>query len=75
MFMTFLLSALVHELLMFCLFKKFRGYLFIMQLLQLPLAALSRTKLLKEQRVLGNVMFWFGIFLGPSILTSLYLVI
>jgi sterol O-acyltransferase len=73
-FVTFLLSACVHELLMLCLFKKVRGYLFAMQLLQLPLASLSRTKLLKGRKVLGNLVFWFGLFVGPSIVTSLYLI-
>ena len=74
-FMTFLLSALVHELIMFCMFKKLRGYLFTMQLLQMPLVAMSRTKWLRGRNVLGNVVFWIGLFVGPSFLTSLYLVI
>ncbi|KAF2274794.1 MBOAT-domain-containing protein [Westerdykella ornata] len=74
-FVTFLLSAVVHELLMFCLFKKVRGYLFAMQLAQLPLAALSRTRLLKGRDTLGNVIFWLGLFIGPSVLTALYLVV
>ncbi|KAK5006831.1 hypothetical protein LTR28_006028 [Elasticomyces elasticus] len=55
---------------MACLFKKVRGYLFAMQLLQLPLVTLSRTKLLKGKNLLGNVVFWIGLFVGPSILTS-----
>ncbi|KAI9668439.1 MAG: acyl-CoA/sterol acyltransferase [Alyxoria varia] len=74
-FATFFLSACVHELLMFCLFKKVRGYLFAMQILQVPLVALSRTSLLKGRRVLGNVVFWVGLFVGPSFLSSLYLVV
>lgn len=74
-FITFLLSAVVHELLMFCLFKKVRGYLFVLQLAQIPLAALSRTRLLKGRDTLGNVLFWFGLFIGPSVLTGLYLVV
>lgn len=74
-FITFLLSALVHELVMACLFKKVRGYLFTMQLLQMPLVTLSRTKLMKGRTVLGNVVFWVGLFVGPSFLTSLYLII
>lgn len=73
-FVTFLLSALVHELCMTILFKKVRGYLFTMQLLQMPLVTLSRTKLLKGRTVLGNVIFWLGLFVGPSFLTSLYLI-
>ena len=74
-FVTFLLSALVHELIMFCMFKKLRGYLFMSQLLQVPLVAVSRTKILKGKTVLGNLVFWIGLFVGPSFLTSLYLVI
>ena len=74
-FVTFLLSALVHELVMACLFRKVRGYLLTMQLLQIPLVSLSRTRLLKGRHVLGNVIFWIGLFVGPSVLTSFYLLI
>lgn len=74
-FITFLLSACVHELLMLCLFKKIRGYLFTMQLMQVPLAMLGRTKLLKGKDLLGNVVFWFGLFVGPSVITALYLIV
>lgn len=73
-FVTFLLSACVHELVMLCLFKKLRGYLFAMQLLQLPLVAMSRTRILRGRRIVGNVVFWIGLFVGPSFLTGLYLV-
>lgn len=73
--MTFLLSALVHELLMALLFRKVRGYLFWMQLLQLPMVSFSRSKLMKGRVVLGNVIFWMGLFVGPSFLTSLYLIV
>jgi len=74
-FATFLLSAIVHEVLMFCLFRKVRGYLFALQLSQLPLAALSRTKLMRGRDTLGNVIFWIGLFIGPSMVTGLYLVV
>lgn len=74
-FVTFLLSACVHELVMLCIFRKVRGYLFAMQLLQIPLAAMSRTRLMKGRNVLGNVVFWFGLFVGPSIITALYLIV
>ena len=33
---TFFLSACAHELVMWCLFKKLRGYLLILQMFQLP---------------------------------------
>lgn len=74
-FVTFLLSALVHEMCMAIIFKKVRGYLFWSQLLQMPLVMLSRSKLLKGRVILGNVIFWVGLFVGPSFLTGLYLVI
>lgn len=30
---------------------------------------------MKDRKVLGNVIFWFGIFTGPSLLCSLYLIL
>lgn len=74
-FVTFLLSALVHEMCMAVMFKKVRGYLFWAQLVQMPLVSLSRSKLMKGRVVLGNVIFWIGLFVGPSFLTSLYLIL
>ncbi|KAH6644023.1 MBOAT, membrane-bound O-acyltransferase family-domain-containing protein [Boeremia exigua] len=74
-FFTFLLSAIVHEVLMFCIFHKVRGYLFTFQLTQLPLAAFMKTSWMKEKHTLGNVIFWFGLFIGPSVITSLYLIV
>jgi sterol O-acyltransferase len=35
---TFFLSACVHELVMWCIFKKLRGYLLILQMCQLPVS-------------------------------------
>ncbi|KAL1881432.1 hypothetical protein VTK73DRAFT_3950 [Phialemonium thermophilum] len=72
---TFFLSACVHELVMWCIFKKLRGYLLFLQMCQLPLARLSRTKWLRNKATLGNMFFWLGIFTGPSILCSLYLIL
>lgn len=60
---------------MLCIFKKVRGYLFFMQLGQLPLVALSRTRLLKGRDTLGNLIFWFGLFVGPSLISALYLIV
>lgn len=74
-FFTFLLSAIVHEVLMFCIFHKVRGYLFMFQLTQLPLAAFMKTRWMRGRNTLGNVIFWFGLFIGPSVITSLYLIV
>jgi sterol O-acyltransferase len=71
---TFLISGVVHELIMWCLFKKLRGYLLISQMLQLPLVGLSRTRLLKGRKTIGNVLFWMGIWAGPSVLSASYLI-
>ncbi|KAK0708410.1 MBOAT, membrane-bound O-acyltransferase family-domain-containing protein [Lasiosphaeris hirsuta] len=73
--LTFLLSACVHELVMWCIFKKLRGYLLFLQMCQLPLVGLSRTKWLRNRSTVGNMFFWFGIFTGPSLLCSLYLIL
>ncbi|KAI3326253.1 MBOAT family protein [Xylariaceae sp. AK1471] len=72
---TFLLSACVHELVMWCIFKKLRGYLLALQMFQLPLVRLSRTRWLRDKKVLGNAIFWSGILTGPSLLCSLYLIL
>ncbi|KAF7911822.1 hypothetical protein EAE99_011004 [Botrytis elliptica] len=72
---TFFLSACVHELVMWCIFKKLRGYLLVLQMCQIPLTIMSQTKWMKGKKTLGNVLFWIGIFTGPSLLCSLYLVI
>lgn len=74
-FMTFFLSAIFHELAMYVIFKRLRFYLFFFQMSQLPLIALSNSKLLKNRPIIGNVLFWIGICLGPSIMCSLYLTI
>jgi len=71
---TFLISAMVHELVMWCLFKKLRGYLLVGQMMQLPLVGLSRTRWLKGKNTLGNVLFWIGIWTGPGFLSASYLI-
>ncbi|PNY27987.1 O-acyltransferase [Tolypocladium capitatum] len=63
---TFFLSACVHELVMWCLFKKLRGYLLILQMCQLPLVRLGRTRWLRDRRTLGNFIFWLDVGLNGS---------
>lgn len=70
---TFLLSSVVHELAMYVLFHKMRGYLLLLQMFQLPLIAISKSKFLKNRKTLGNVIFWIGIATGPSLMCTLYL--
>lgn len=72
---TFLISAAVHELVMWCIFGKLRGYLLLAQMFQLPLVSLSRTRLMRDRKTLGNVLFWIGIWTGPSFLSASYLIL
>ncbi|KAK4093067.1 hypothetical protein Purlil1_2224 [Purpureocillium lilacinum] len=44
MVITFLISAVGHEIVMACITKKIRGYGFVCQMLQLPIVMLQRTK-------------------------------
>jgi sterol O-acyltransferase len=60
---------------MLCIFRRLRGYLLILQMSQLPLVSLSRTRFMRDRQLVGNVVFWLGIFMGPSFLCSLYLII
>ncbi|CAI4050656.1 hypothetical protein N7582_004984 [Saccharomyces uvarum] len=71
--MTFFLSSVVHELAMYVIFKRLRFYLFFFQMLQVPLVALTNTKYMKDRTVIGNVIFWLGICMGPSVMCTLYL--
>ncbi|KDE07513.1 hypothetical protein MVLG_02187 [Microbotryum lychnidis-dioicae p1A1 Lamole] len=54
-FVTFLLSACVHELVMAVVMKKLRLYLFLMQMCQLPLIVVGRLPILRRYPALGNV--------------------
>jgi sterol O-acyltransferase len=69
--LTFLLSSVIHEFVMFSIFKKLRGYLLFLQMFQLPLITLSTY--FKGHWIIGNAFFWFGMLTGPSIMCSLYL--
>lgn len=73
-FVTFLLSSLIHEVAMYVLFRKVRFYLLGLQMCQLPLIQLMRSKLFKKYPVIANVFFWFGLLLGPSLLCTTYLI-
>ena len=69
---TFVLSSVFHELAMYAIWKRFRGYLFAFQLAQLPMAYVSESKFLKDKHVFNNVTFWCGVCSGPAVITALY---
>jgi sterol O-acyltransferase len=69
---TFLISAIGHEIVMGCITKKIRGYGFLAQMSQLPIVMLQRTKWVKGRKTLNNVCFWCSMILGLSMLCSMY---
>jgi len=72
MFITFVMSALAHELVMAVVTKKIRMYLFLLQLIQIPLIAVSRTPVIKRNKLMGNVVFWVGLYAGFPLLCVAY---
>lgn len=72
MIITFLLSAAAHELVMVIVTHKIRLYLFLMQLCQIPLILVSRLPVIKQNRLLGNVVFWVGLYAGFPLLCVAY---
>lgn len=72
---TFLISAVGHEIVMACITKKLRGYGFICQMLQLPIVMLQKTELVRGKKTLNNVCFWCSMILGLSLICSLYVLV
>jgi len=66
---TFLISAVGHEIVMACITKKLRGYGAVCQMLQLPIVVLQRTRWVRGKRTLNNAMFWCSIILGLSLVS------
>ena len=75
MVITFLVSALGHELIMGCITKKLRGYGFIGMMLQLPIVAMQRSKLVRGRWVFNNACFWTSMVLGLSMMCALYVLV
>lgn len=72
MFVTFFLSAMAHELVMAIVTKKIRMYLFLMQLVQIPLILVSRAPVIQRNKLMGNVVFWLGLYAGFPLLCVAY---
>lgn len=71
-FLTFFLSACLHELVLAVIGKRIRMYFFFFQMLQLPLIFISRIPFVRRQKTFGNVCFWFGTLLGLPLICTLY---
>lgn len=67
---TFLISALAHELVLFCITKKLRGYGFVCQMLQLPIIVVQRTEFMKSYNTFNNIMFWCSMIWGLAMVSS-----
>ncbi len=52
--------------------KHGRMYLFAMQLIQIPLIAVGRTSVIKRNYLLGNTVFWVGLYAGFPMLCVAY---
>ncbi|KAF7542451.1 hypothetical protein G7Z17_g11560 [Cylindrodendrum hubeiense] len=72
---TFLISAVGHEIVMACITKKLRGYGFVCQMLQLPIVVLQRTRWVRGRQTLNNVCFWCSMILGLSLICALYVLV
>ncbi|KAF3011672.1 hypothetical protein E8E14_006552 [Neopestalotiopsis sp. 37M] len=72
---TFLISAIGHEIVMACITKKLRGYGFVCQMLQLPLVVLQKTRFVRNRKTANNVVFWASMILGLSLICSLYVLV
>lgn len=70
---TFILSAVFHEASMYAIFQRFRPFIFLFQLAQLPMAYVTTLPLLQKRPVLCNVLFWMGVCSGPSVICALYI--
>ncbi|KAI8626256.1 MBOAT-domain-containing protein, partial [Xylariaceae sp. FL1651] len=69
-FLTFLVSAIGHEIVMACITKKLRGYGFICQMSQLPIVMLQHTRWVRSHETANNVLFWISMILGLSLVSS-----
>jgi sterol O-acyltransferase len=69
---TFLISALAHELVMGCITKKLRGYGFVAMMLQGPIVIVQRSKWVRGRTLLNNVLFWCSMILGLSMVSLTY---
>lgn len=75
MLITFLVSAFGHELIMGCITKKLRGYGFVAMMLQLPIVAVQRSRLVRGRWVFNNSCFWISMILGLSVMCALYVLV
>jgi len=67
---TFLFSSIVHEFFMGMTLRIFRPWLFFFQMSQLPMIYILNP--LFKKSPFSNYFFWFGLILGPPMISLLY---
>lgn len=72
---TFFISALAHELVMGCITRKFRGYGFVLMMLQMPFVMIQRMPWVRERKLLNNVMFWICMIIGLSLVSDIPVIV
>jgi len=68
---TFLVSIVLHEILVTAVLSRFTPYLAFFSLFQIPFLSVMRSPIFKGQWF-GNVTFWTSLILGLSLIVSLY---
>lgn len=68
--LTFLISALAHELIMGCITRKFRGYGFVLMMFQMPFVMVQRMPWVRDRQLLNNIIFWICMIFGLSLVSS-----
>ena len=70
---TFVLSSVMHEFVFVAVGRRIRPYMFLFQMLQIPLIYISSLPAIKKHEFAGNLFFWFGMFVGPPLIMLIYL--
>lgn len=68
---TFAMSAVIHELCMSMVFRTVRYYFFLAMVLQVPFVILAEKYKTKSER-LGNCLMWMSLFMGQPLMLLLY---
>lgn len=71
-FLTFFLSSVMHEFVMFMVGKRLRWYLFAMQMSQIPLIIIAKVLKMDKNWAFGNAFYWVGMSVGPPMLAIAY---
>ena len=63
-FVTFLFSSCLHEMIMAVASRQIRLYLFVLQMIQIPLIYIGRLKFFKDHYIFANMFVWASLAVG-----------